>query len=134
MQLKNAKILASRGVGGTAEKILEVRDVTNVVLPDLLLEMTNRHVFDHALADGLVGHGDTPVSHEVGSPMILRQYQPSRYAALQCASRKLSPGNLPRERFSSETRSRHSLLPLQVCDKKATVLVNHPASIDLLGN
>jgi hypothetical protein len=52
MQLKNAKILASRGVGGTAKKILEVRDVTNVVLPDLLLEMTNRYVFDHALADG----------------------------------------------------------------------------------
>jgi hypothetical protein len=33
--------------------------------------------------------------------MILRQDQPSRYAGLQCASRKLSPRNLPRERFSS---------------------------------
>jgi hypothetical protein len=40
--LKKAKILAGRGVGGAAEKILEVRDVTNVVLLDLLLEMTNR--------------------------------------------------------------------------------------------
>ena len=38
--------------------------------------------------------------------MILRQDQPSRYAGLQCASRKLSPRNLPRERFSSLTRSR----------------------------
>jgi hypothetical protein len=79
--LKKAKILAGRGVGGAAEKILEVRDVTNVVLLDLLLEMTNRHVFDHALAqraDGLVGHGDTPVSHEVANPMILRQDQPPR--------------------------------------------------------
>jgi hypothetical protein len=47
--LKKAKILAGRGVGGAAEKILEVRDVTNVVFLDLLLEMTNRHVFDHAL-------------------------------------------------------------------------------------
>src|SRR5271157_1667241 len=66
--------------------------------------MTNRHVFDHALtqrADGLGGHGDTPVSHEVANPMILRQNQPSRYAALQCAARNLAPGNLPRERFSS---------------------------------
>ena len=33
--------------------------------------------------------------------MILRQDQPSRYAGLKCASRKLSPRNLPRERFSS---------------------------------
>jgi len=32
--------------------------------------------------------------------MILRQDQPSRYAGLKCASRKLSPRNLPRERFS----------------------------------
>src|SRR5208282_5360712 len=66
--------------------------------------MTNRHVFDHALAqraDGLVGHGVTPVSHEVANPMILRQDQPPRYAGLQCASCELSPGNLPRERFSS---------------------------------
>src|SRR5208283_2801495 len=81
MQLKKAKILAGRGVGGAAEKILEVRDVTNVVLLDLFLEMTNCHVFDHALAqraDGLVGHGDTPVSHEVANPMILRQDQPPR--------------------------------------------------------
>jgi hypothetical protein len=50
---------------------------------DLLLEMTDRHVFDHALAqraDGLVDHGDTPVSHEVPSPMILRQDEIPRYA------------------------------------------------------
>src|SRR5208337_4104712 len=73
--------------------------------------MTNRHVFDHALAqraDGLVGHGVTPVSHEVANPMILRQDQPPRYAGLQCASCELSPGNLPRERFSSLAHWRHS--------------------------
>jgi len=40
--------------------------------------------------------------------MILRQDQPSRYAGLKCASRKLSPRNLPRERFSSMTPSRHT--------------------------
>jgi hypothetical protein len=34
MQLKKAKILAGRGVGEAAEKILKVRDVTNVVLLD----------------------------------------------------------------------------------------------------
>jgi len=38
--------------------------------------------------------------------MILRQDQPSRYAGLKCASRKLSPRNLPRERFSSMARTR----------------------------
>ena len=38
--------------------------------------------------------------------MILRQDQPSRYAGLKCASRKLSPRNLPRERFSSLARLR----------------------------
>ena len=37
--------------------------------------------------------------------MILRQDQPSRYAGLKCASRKLSPRNLPRERFSSLAHS-----------------------------
>jgi len=37
--------------------------------------------------------------------MILRQDQPSRYAGLKCASRKLSPRNLPRERFSSLART-----------------------------
>ncbi len=41
-----------------------------------------------------------PVSHEVMNPMILRQDEPSRYANLQYASHALSPGNLPRERFS----------------------------------
>jgi hypothetical protein len=45
--------------------------------------MTDRHVFDHALAqraDGLVDHGDTPVSHDDTNPMILRQDETSRYA------------------------------------------------------
>ncbi len=59
MQLKKTKILASRGVGGAAKKILEVRDVTNVVLLDLFLEMTNRHVFDHA--DALRGPSEVCV-------------------------------------------------------------------------
>jgi hypothetical protein len=33
--LKKAKILAGRGVGGAAEKILEVRDVTGVWIIEL---------------------------------------------------------------------------------------------------
>ena len=40
--------------------------------------------------------------------MILRQDQPSRYAALQCAARNLAPGNLPRERFSSLALTRRA--------------------------
>jgi hypothetical protein len=72
MQLKKAKVLARRRVGRAAEKNCEVLDVTDVILLDLLLEMTDRHVFDHALAqraDGLVDHGDAPVSHELPNPI-----------------------------------------------------------------
>jgi hypothetical protein len=44
--------------------------------------------------------------------MILRQDQPSRYAGLKCASRKLSPRNLPRERFSSLAQTRSERIRL----------------------
>jgi hypothetical protein len=84
MRGRTAKVLARRRVERAAEKNREVLDVTDVILLDLLIEMTDRHVFDHALAqraDGLVDHGDTPVSHEVTNPMILRQDETSRYAA-----------------------------------------------------
>jgi hypothetical protein len=44
--------------------------------------------------------------------MIFRQDEPSRYPDIQCASRTLSPGYLPRERFSPWVGSRrHSLNP-----------------------
>lgn len=52
-----------------------------------------------------------PVSHEVTNPMILRQDEPSRYPDIQCASRTLSPGHLPRERFSPRVGSGHSSAP-----------------------
>src|ERR1700730_2692365 len=49
-------------LGRAAEESREVFDVTDVILLDLLREMTRRHVFDHALAqraDGLVRHRDS---------------------------------------------------------------------------
>jgi hypothetical protein len=82
MQLKKAKVLAGRGVRRAAEENCEVPDVTDVILLDLLLEMTDRHVLDHALAQGadvVVDHGDAPVSHEVANRMILRRDELSRW-------------------------------------------------------
>jgi hypothetical protein len=52
MQLRKAKILAGRAVGRPTKKSSEVLDVTDLILLDLLLEMTNRHILDHALRGG----------------------------------------------------------------------------------
>src|SRR6202023_2407444 len=52
-----------------------------------------------------------PVSHEVTNPIIFRQDEPSRYPDIQCASRTLSPGHLPRERFSPWVESGYPFKP-----------------------
>ena len=43
--------------------------------------------------------------------MIFRQDEPSRYPDIQCASRTLSPGHLPRERFSPWVESGYPFKP-----------------------
>src|ERR1700730_18373811 len=103
MQLKQTKVLARGGFGRAAEESREVFDVTDVILLDLLREMTRRHVFDHApaqRADGRVGHGDSFCLTRGSNPMIFRQDEPSRYPDIQCASRTLSPGHLPRVKLN----------------------------------
>jgi hypothetical protein len=59
MQLVEAEILGRGRIGRSAEKGGEVLDLADVVVPRLLHEIADRHVFDHAppqRADGHLGH------------------------------------------------------------------------------
>jgi len=86
MQLKPPQVFAGRRIGRTPEKSREALDVADLVLLRGRLKAAKRHVLDHALAqraDGLVDHGDAPVSREVANPTILRRRPSSRYPALK---------------------------------------------------
>src|ERR1700686_277465 len=60
MQLEKPQVLIGRGVRRSLQEDREILDCPDVVLLRLLTEITQRHVFDHALpqqADALIGHG-----------------------------------------------------------------------------
>jgi hypothetical protein len=60
VQLEKPQILRCRRVGRSAKEDREILDCPDVVLLRLLVEVTQRHVFDHPLpqrANALIGHG-----------------------------------------------------------------------------
>src|SRR5258708_7028684 len=74
MQPKAAHLLRLGCVGGSAKERGEVLDPLHVVMLGFWRELADRHVFDHAPAQGadglirpddLLGHGDAPVLSEV---------------------------------------------------------------------
>src|ERR1700686_920933 len=60
MQLEKPQVLIGRGVRRSLQEDREILDCPDVVLLRLLTEITQRHVFNHALpqqADALISHG-----------------------------------------------------------------------------
>ena len=80
----------------------------DVVLLRLLTEITQRHVFDHALpqqADALIGHGILLSEPRLLTPDPQTRTSRLRYRDPISLRRRLARSALPRERFRSAGRS-----------------------------
>src|SRR6201987_5972865 len=55
MQLKTAKILRDGLIRRTSQKHCERLDLPDIVVARLFDEVAHRHIFDHALAQGVAG-------------------------------------------------------------------------------
>src|ERR1700686_3628002 len=105
MQLEKPQVLIGRGVRRSLQEDREILDCPDVVLLRLLTEITQRHVFDHALpqqADALIGHWIL-----LSEPRLLTpDLQTGRAVSLPRSHQTQAPlarSALPRERFRSVT-------------------------------
>ena len=85
LQLKTPQVIRLSLLWRAAKKCCEVRHRREVSSLRARRESPDRHVLDHALAQGadsFVGHGSAPVLSEVRKPQISTQDRPARYSAV----------------------------------------------------